>query len=111
MRSPFGLAGHSTLTDKHEDSQKHTFGRDDERQDPERKWIKCSDSRDHVEIQQAPAGDHDQMRQEESHVAYKFCHYVAKSLSWSPALKGVMLQFGDCLNVVLRRILGSSAWQ
>src|SRR4051812_11033146 len=28
MRSPFSLAGHSALTDEHEDGQKHTFRRD-----------------------------------------------------------------------------------
>jgi len=51
------------------------------------------------------------MSQEESHIADEFCNYVANSLSGSPAIKGVMLQLGDCINVVLRRIRSSSAWQ
>ena len=32
MRAPFGLAGHSTLADEHEDRQKYAFGRDDQGQ-------------------------------------------------------------------------------
>jgi hypothetical protein len=63
MRAPFGLAGHSTLTDEHEDRQKHTFERNDEGKDTKRKWIKCFESWDHVVIYQAPAGDQSQLRQ------------------------------------------------
>jgi hypothetical protein len=59
MRAPFGLAGHSALADEHEDSQKHAFERDDQGQDAERKWIKCFESRDYVEVYQASTGDQD----------------------------------------------------
>ena len=40
MRSPFGLARHSSLADQDEDSQEHAFERNDERQDAERKRVK-----------------------------------------------------------------------
>jgi hypothetical protein len=64
-----------------------------------------------VEIYQAPANDQNQLRQQESRIADKLCNYVANSLRKSPAAKGVMLQLGDCINVVLRRIRSNSAWQ
>ena len=61
MRAPFGLAGHSTLTDEHEGSQKDAFQRNHQGQDAERKWIKYFEARDHVEICQAPAADENEM--------------------------------------------------
>src|ERR1035441_243866 len=109
MRAPFGLAGHSTLTDQHEDRQKHAFGRDDEGQDAKRKRIKYFKSWDHTEIYQAPNGDQNQLHQQESHIADKFGNDVADSLGGSPAIKGLMLQLGDGINVVLRRIRSSAA--
>lgn len=78
---------------------------------PKGKWIEHSDPADQVEIDQAPPGDQDQLPQKKSHVAYKFCNYVANSLRKSPTIKCVTLQLGDCVNVVLRRIRSSSAWQ
>ena len=51
------------------------------------------------------------MSQQESYIADKFCNYVANSLRWSPATKGLMLQLGDGINVVLPRIRSSSAWK
>jgi hypothetical protein len=111
MRAPFGLAGHSTLTDQNEDSQEHTFGRDDEGQDAERKWVKCFEFWDQVEIYQAPSENRKHLSQQESHVAHELCNYVANSLSGSPATKGVTLQAGDRIDVVLRRIRSGLAWQ
>jgi hypothetical protein len=49
------------------------------------------------------------LSQEESHIANKFCNYIADSLSGSAAAEGVMLKLGDCVNVVLRGIRGNSA--
>jgi hypothetical protein len=49
--------------------------------------------------------------QQESYIADKLCNRVANSLRGSPAMKGLMLQLGDGINVVLRRIRSSSAWK
>ena len=66
MGAPFGLAGHSILTDEHEDCQEHAFGRNDEGQDAKGKWIKRLEPSDCMEIEQAPDGDQPQLSQEES---------------------------------------------
>jgi len=110
MRATLGLAGHSTLADEHENCQKYAFGGDDEGQDAERKWIKCFDSWDHVEIYQAPTEDEKQLSQQESCIADKLCNRVASSLRGSTAIKGLMLQLGDGIDVELRRIRSNSAW-
>jgi hypothetical protein len=49
------------------------------------------------------------MSQQESYIADKLCNRVANSLRGSPAMKGLMLQLGDGINVVLRRIRSNSA--
>src|ERR1039458_5238956 len=111
MRAAIGLTRHSTLTDQNKDSQKHAFGRDDQREDAERKRIKCFESGDYTEIYQAPAGDQNQLSEQEPDVADNFHHYVAGSLRKSPAIKGVVLQLGDCVNVILRGIRSNLARQ
>jgi hypothetical protein len=72
MRAPVRLASHSTLADQHEDSQKHAFGRNNQRQDAEWKWIKCRNSRDHAKIYQHPTGNQDQLRQQKCRIADNF---------------------------------------
>src|ERR1700722_8220518 len=111
MRAPLRLAGHSTLADEHEDRQKYAFGRDHERQKTEWEWIEWLESGDYVEIYQDPSEDQEQLRKEECHMAYQFRNGVAHSLCRSPAIKSVVLQLRDRVNVALRRIRGSSAWQ
>src|ERR1039457_292094 len=66
MGAPFGLAGHSILTDEHEDCQEHAFGRNDDGQDAKGKRIKCLEPPDRMEIEQAPDGDQPQLSQDES---------------------------------------------
>jgi hypothetical protein len=98
------LASHSTLTDEHEGSQEHPLGRYDEGQGAKRKWIEWSDSWNQVKIYQAPARNQNQLSQQKSQTAHKFCNYVAHPLTGSPATMGVMLQLGYCIDVVLRGI-------
>ena len=64
-----------------------------------------------MQIYQAPNEDQNQLHQQESHIADKFGNNVADSLGGSPAIKGLMLQLGDGINVVLRRIRSSAAWK
>src|SRR5580698_2412725 len=111
MGAPFGLAGHSTLTNQHEGHQKHAFGRDDERENTEWKWIKCIKSWDRVNVNQAPSGDQKQLGDQKPHITNHFCNYITDSLSGSPTTKSVMFQLRDCVNVVLRRIRSSSVGQ
>jgi hypothetical protein len=69
------------------------------------------ESRDHVQVCQAPAEDENDLRQQESHISRKFGNDVADSLRGSPATEGLVLQLGDGFDVVLRRVGGSPAWK
>jgi hypothetical protein len=62
-----------------------------------------------VEIYQAPTKDEKQVSQQESYIADKLCNRVASSLRGSTAIKRLMLQLGDGIDVVLRRIRSNFA--
>jgi len=64
-----------------------------------------------MEINQAQARNQNQLSEQESGIADNFHNCIAKSLSGGAAIKSIMFQLGDGVDVILGRIDTSLVWQ